>query len=118
MISISKNKKLNYLLNIDLKIIDKIKISSKDIETIIFYIRYSKFMYDSVNQRIKLIKKYNQSKNRIYNYYDFYNEYLFPENILEIIIYLKFQNYYLDIILNKWNVFNSIINNFMTQYLD
>ena len=118
MISISKNKKLNYLLKLDTKTLNKINFTSKNMKTIQYYIKYSKYLHNTVNQRIKLICNYYKSLNKKSYYYDFYNEHLFSENILEILIYLKFQNYYLDIILNNWNIFNPIINNFITQYLN
>lgn len=118
MISISKNKKLNYLLELDIKILNQIKVTSKNMKIILYYIKYSKYLHDAINQRIKLVSNYYKSLNKKCYYYDFYNEYLFSGNILEIHIYLKFQKYYLEIIQNQWIIFNPIINNLISKYLN
>ena len=116
MVKISKIKKLNYLISIS----DKIK---KDINTIhknklnilIHYLNYSNYLHQSVNRRIKLIYDFNKKNKKYYNFHD---TLIFNETILEIKIFLEFQKYYKNIIMENWNSFNPLINQFISKYLN
>ena len=117
MVNISKNKKLNYLLNIDEFILNNIKNPSKNIIIIINYLNYSKSLHKVVNKRIQLINNYLIPLNIKPCFYHFYKQELFEKTISDMLLYLKFQKYYLNIILKNWNLFNPIINELISKYL-
>ena len=90
MVNISKNEKLNYLLNIHELTLNNIKNPSKNIIIILNYLNYSKCLHKTVNKRIQLINNYLIQLNIKPFFYHFYNQQLFQDTIFDILIYLKF----------------------------
>ena len=116
MVEIPKIKKLNYLISVSDKIKNDINTFNKNkLNILIHYLNYSNYLHQSVNKRIKLIYDFN-IKNK--KYYNFHDTLIFNETILEIKIFLEFQKYYKNIIMENWNSFNPLINQFISKYLN
>lgn len=116
MIEIPKIKKLNYLISVSDEIKnDKHIFEEVNLNILIHYLIFSKYLHQSVNRRIKLIYNYNLNNKTNINFFD---NLIFSEIILEIRIYLKLQKYYKNIIFQQWHLFNPMINYFMIKYCD
>lgn len=114
MVEIPKIKKLNYLILLSDKIKKDDNLYDKNkLNILIHYLNYSNYLHESVNKRIKLIYNFNKENKKYYNFHD---NLIFNETILEIKIFLEFQKYYKNIIMKNWNTFNPMINNFILKY--
>lgn len=118
LVSISKLKKLNYLIPVYNNILnDNNNFKKENIQILYNYLIFSNDLQKTVNNRIKLIYEHYQKINKTYFKQDFFNFNLFDHTISEILIIYKFQKYYLSKIKNNWILFIPLINYFIVKYL-
>ena len=118
LVSISKLKKLNYLIPVYYNILnDNNNFKKVHVQILYNYLNFSNDLHKSVNNRIKLIYEHYQKLNKICLKQDFLDFNLFDHTISEILIIYRFQKYYLSIIENNWTLFIPLINYFIVKYL-
>ncbi len=118
MVEISKSKKLNSLIQIYKLILkDNNSFNRKNIHNLYNYLKFSSYLHESVNNRIKIIFNHYKNLDKKAYMYHFYNNDLYESTNLEIIIHYKFHNYYKNIILDNWHEFTHMINYFLSKYI-
>tara|TARA_Y200000002_G_scaffold372775_1_gene371003 strand:+ start:815 stop:1180 length:366 start_codon:yes stop_codon:yes gene_type:complete len=118
MIEVTQIKKLNYLIKI-YKIIktDKNHFHKEYINILFNYLKLCNDIHFLVNKRINLIINHFNKINKKCFVYNFYDIMLFNKSLLDIKKAYQDQEYYLNIIIKKWSIFNKIINHFISIYL-
>jgi len=81
----------------------------KDI-TLFYYIHLTNNVIYLINKRKIIIINYYKDRNYVPTLNDFYDKFLFPNNIMDISHYYDQSQVLVDYIIHNWDHFNPIIN--------